>query len=295
MPGLAGTGVLATAVAESANEKIGACAATYAAQASCPTYCPFFNGGGCYAENGRMFTGTTGPLNENARRAGATPEDVARAEAIAIDRLPVLKCWDRPLRLHSVGDCATDEAARIVAAAAARYRERGGGPVWTYTHAWRIVERESWGAVSVFASCETAEQAALARARGYAPSIVVEEFPGRRRYQLGTGLEVLPCPAQTSGATCASCRLCLDDSRIMDRGYAIGFAVHGTGFTVKQALKTLRAPGDESRRRTSRDWISEFYSESGRWPRPVEVVRGAGVSWASAKEMLARLRAEVAA
>jgi hypothetical protein len=82
----------------------------------------------------------------------------------------------RPLRLHTVGDCRTDEAARIVAAAAERYMDAGGGPVWTYTHAWRLVDRASWGRVSVLASCETPEQVELARARGYATAIVVDEF-----------------------------------------------------------------------------------------------------------------------
>jgi hypothetical protein len=83
------------------------------------------------------------------------------------------------MRLHTVGDCRTDEAAKIVAAAAERYMDAGGGPVWTYTHAWRLVDRASWGRVSVLASCETPEQVELARARGYATAIVVDEFDDR--------------------------------------------------------------------------------------------------------------------
>lgn len=341
--------VLAIAVARSGNEKIGDCATTYAAQASCPSSCVFFNGGGCYAENGRIYTSSTEPLNRAAASVSATALDVAKEEAAAISHLPVVTCDARPLRLHTVGDCRTDEAARIVAAAAAEYMRRGGGPVWTYTHGWRTVDRASWGPVSVLASCETPEQVELARARGYATAVVVEEFESRRLYEIGggdapsarveasppsscrtapvsrpvaadntgspqspsgprrvtgqrpgsasapvTSARILPCPAQTTdGVTCSSCRLCMDDARLRAAGYSIGFAVHGTALTTKKAVESLRAPGDEARRLTSRDFIRSFLAATdGRWPSSREVMDGARVTRASAIEMLDRLRAE---
>lgn len=293
-------GLLAIAVARSSNEKIGDCATTYAAQASCPSSCAFFDGGGCYAENGQIYSGITKPLNDVAALANAAPVDVAREEAAAINALGVediRQISGRPLRLHTVGDCRTDEAASIVAAAAERYMERGGGPVWTYTHAWRLVDRASWGRVSVLASCETPEQVELARARGYAPSIVVEAFEQRRRHRTmsghSPGVDVLPCPAQTTpDVTCSSCRLCMNDEALRGRGYTIAFEIHGTGFTVKKAAESLRRPSDPTRRLTSRDHALAFLDEHGRLPRPTELQRLAGVSPASAKEMLARLRAE---
>lgn len=288
----ANQGALAIAVPRSSNEKIGDCATTYAAQASCPRSCVFFNGGGCYAENGRIFTSTTGPLNETAERLKATPVDVARTEATAIGLLPVFACMDRPLRLHTVGDCRTDEAARIVADAAAEYRRRGGGPVWTYTHAWRIVDRESWGDVSVLASCETPEQIELARGRGYATAIVVEEFASRRRHFAG-GAAILPCPAQTTDrVTCSSCRLCMDDAGLRERGYSIGFAVHGTALSVKKATESLRHPSDAARRLTTRDHIAAFEELHGRLPSVKELQLAAGVVRASAVEMLERIATE---
>lgn len=290
----ASRGALAIAVAESGNEKIGVCATTYAAQVSCPTYCAFFNGGGCYAENGRIYTSSTGPLNENARAAGASALDVAHAEAEAIRLLPVLKCWDRPLRLHTVGDCASDEAAQIVSAAAAGYRERGGGPVWTYTHAWRIVDRSSWGEVSVLASCETAEQVELARARGYAPSIVLERFDVPRRYLAGTSSQVpvLPCPAQThEGVTCASCRLCMKDDALLTRDYAIGFAVHGTAFTVRQAKAALRNPSNERRRLTLRELIPTYLEDHPRASNH-QIAAALGYEQSSVHEMRGKLLRE---
>lgn len=291
MPLTAEHGLLAIAVARSTNAKIGACATTYAAQESCPADCVFKDGGGCYAENGRIASGVTIPLNTAAERAHATALDVAEEEATALDRMKVVE--GRPLRLHTVGDCATDETARIVSAAAARYMERGGGPVWTYTHAWRTVQRESWGNVSVLASCETAAACHAAAARGYAPSIVVEDFPDRRRYTLDT-LDVVPCPAQTTeGVSCASCRLCMSDGKLLERGHAIGFAVHGTRGVVKAAVKALRDPDDPDRRLTSRDHAQAFRDAHGYWPSILELARLADVTKASAWEMLKRLREEV--
>jgi hypothetical protein len=311
MPGLtAEHGLLAIAVANSNNEKIGACATTYAAQESCPSDCVFKDGGGCYAENGRIASGVTMPLNGAARLAGATALDVALEEAAAIDAMEVVP--GRPMRLHTVGDCATDETAMIVSAAAERYMERGGGPVWTYTHAWRLVARDSWCIVSVLASCETAADCRLAAARGYAPSIVVEEFEGRKLYEIPDGhgaagdpqtggdclpsetpVRVLPCPAQTTaGASCSSCRLCFDDEALLERGYAIAFSVHGTASVVKLAVRALRDPDDPRRRFTSRDYALGFRRHYGHWPAAAELARIASVDPSSAQEMLARLRRE---
>lgn len=319
-------GEIAIAVPLSGNAKIGECATTYAAQVSCPTSCAFYNGGGCYAENGRIYTSATGPLNEAARDQRATAIDVAKQEAAAIDRLPVLKCDDRPMRLHTVGDCRTDEAAQIVAAAAARYRARGGGPVWTYTHAWRLVDRASWGSVSVLASCETPEQVELARGRGYAPSIVVEAFASDRKHQLcrtacpgaspgiaaprgalkgqrpgsegapvTSALEILPCPAQTrAGVTCSSCRLCMNDRGLIERGYAIAFEVHGTAFSVKKAKQALQAPSSETRRLTLRDLIPTYLAEHP-GASNYRIARDLGYTEASVAEMRTKLELAAAA
>ena len=55
-------GKLAIASGSSGNRKIGDAATTYAAQTSCPRSCPFFAGGGCYAESGSIgkFVGKRG-------------------------------------------------------------------------------------------------------------------------------------------------------------------------------------------------------------------------------------------
>lgn len=243
------------------NKKLGDAATTYAAQTSCPTSCRFFDGGGCYAESGRLGVFHTAPLNAAARSVPHTALDVAIHEAGEIDTLAVVA--GRPLRLHTVGDCASDEAARTVAAAAARYRARGGGPVWTYTHAWRDVARASWGDVSVLASVETAADVPLAWARGYAAAVVDESFVTDHRHQHqmpqadGTvvGLDVTPCVEQTRGRKCSDCQLCFDDTKLLQRGTTIGFSVHGAASTVRQATKALKTPDDPNRRLTSRELI----------------------------------------
>src|SRR5262245_8197094 len=95
---------IATATEISDNAKTGRVSATYAAQASCPTTCPFLRNG-CYAELGASFAGfTTNRLNKAAAADGARALEVAKAEAAAIATLS----GKRPLRLHVVGDCRTD-------------------------------------------------------------------------------------------------------------------------------------------------------------------------------------------
>lgn len=306
---------LAIAKTVSGNSKIGDAAVTYAAQQSCPSSCRFKDGGGCYAENGRIAASATIPLNRFATEHQATALDVAEAEADAIDRMEVIP--GRPMRLHTVGDCPTNECAAIVADASGRYMERGGGQVWTYTHAWREVDRKAWGNVSVLASCETTQDVFEARQRGYATALVVDEFPTHRRYAPGhigvsaytenddtlrqvteggvklpyPAQDVLPCPAQTKHRTCTDCRLCFDDGMLRRQGYSIGFAIHGTASVVKKARMALEDPDNPERRLTSRDHANRFKDEQGRWPTVVELRDVAGVTYGSAAEMLERMGA----
>lgn len=299
-------GTLALAVGGSLNAKIGTAATSYAAQASCPEECPFLEGGGCYAESGALGNFVTTPLNRSAglERSPAAQGRVALAEARAIDELE-----PRPgqaLRLHTVGDCATNLAARIVAGAAARWVERGGGPVWTYTHGWRRVERGSWGSVSVLASCETYRDCIRARARGYAPALVVERFEGRRAFRVeGDGMQewhkpvkAIPCPEQTSGVACTDCRLCFDDGKLRDRGAAVAFSVHGNSFAVKKATLALRTPDDPDRRKTTRELLpaldAAYMERLGRPPTVKEATLELGVAKGTVVAMRRTLRLEAA-
>ena len=211
---------LAIATRVSKNRKTGPVAATYAPQGTCPESC-IFKGAGCYAEKGRMGIHTS-RLNKASK--AETPATLAAAEAAAIDLIkpkPGL-----PLRLHVVGDCPTDESARTVSDAAARYTAKGGGKAWTYTHAWETVERASWGDVSVLASVHGQLDAVAALRRGYAPAIVVETHESAKRWTDSQGTSWIPCPEQTRGVTCDKCRLCFDATYLKNKRTGIAFAKH---------------------------------------------------------------------
>jgi hypothetical protein len=226
----------AIAVETSTNSKLGAVSATYTSQASCPKSCPWYRNG-CYAERG-LVGWQTRKLNRSAVRGALR---IAQAEARAIDRLT----GDRLLRLHVVGDARTDAAAGELGAAARRYAARGmlprrGRKVWTYSHSWRTVSRDSWGdAVSVLASVETVRDAREAMAKGYAAAVVVSAFERSSAYPID-GTTVLPCPHQTRGVSCRDCGLCRDDERLRSAGLVIAFQAHSTGApAVRKTLLSL--------------------------------------------------------
>jgi hypothetical protein len=232
MAGKAGVGKAVIAVARSENQKLGGVSVTMAAIASCGD-CPLRNNG-CYAQDGHVGM-MTRRMDAHVREAGLSQQDIADAEALAIDGI-----WSGlPLRIHVSGDCDSNETAQTVSGAADRYSKRNGQPTWTYTHSWRKVARKSWGQVSVLASCETPDEAVEARAQGYAPAIVVDAFPdGKKAWDLGNGLKAMPCPEQSGAAlSCVDCKLCWNDEKLQKRNLAIAFAIHGSG--AKKARTVL--------------------------------------------------------
>jgi len=85
----------------------------------------------------------------------------------------------------------------------------------------------------------------------------------------------------------------MNDARLRWAGYAIGFAVHGTAFTTKKARESLQRPSDPARRLTSRDHALAYLEQHGRLPDAAQLRRIAGVTWATAREMLDRLALEL--
>jgi hypothetical protein len=213
--------VSAAAVRNSENRKTGKVHATHASQVSCPP-CPFRENG-CYAEGGPQGIQTR-ELNKFAYGMGLTPQDVAVQEAEAIRNLPG---DGLPLRIHVVGDCASDEAARTVSDAVRDFQANGGGDAWTYTHAWRDVDRASWGTVSVLASCETPAAAREAMDKGYPVALVVGSVPSRKAFKIDE-LTVIPCPQEMGkNITCKECRLCFKGGWLLKTKRAIAFIAHG--------------------------------------------------------------------
>lgn len=214
---------------------------TYAPIAvTCPDTCEM-KGAGCYAQSGNVALHNR-RVETEAAELGLTALETAQAEASAIDgafRAGVPQDGargGRDLRLHVSGDCALPEGARALGKAARRWRARGGGAVWTYTHAWRTVPRAAWGrSVSVLASCDKPSEVAAARKRGYAVAIVVPEHaPDGKAWKDSAGNTWIPCPQQTREIPCTVCRLCLNADGLAARDAGIAFAAHGTS---KNAIK----------------------------------------------------------
>jgi hypothetical protein len=206
--------------------------------ATCPKDCRFFDNG-CYASAGQSHL-TVGRLNETATRWSVpwSALEVSFAEAEAIERLWPYgvpqdgRCGGRDLRLHVSGEVSCTLGARALGASASRWRSRGGGRCWTYTHRWGEISRSAWtSSISVLASVESGPEAEVAIARGYVPSIVVPVFPaGRKVFSVpGSSTRFVPCLNEAGArVTCVECRLCLDDEALRTRGLGIAFAVHGS-------------------------------------------------------------------
>jgi hypothetical protein len=214
--------------------------ATYSSiEASCPKSCSL-KGEGCYAQ--LSYVGmTTHRLDEEA--VGFSPLQVAKAEAQAIDqayngkRVPT----NRALRIHVGGDSRTISGTKVLNSAVKRWKMRGGGACWSYTHAWKSVPRKEWSQVSILASVSSTSEVNQARQQGYAPALVVAEHPSEKAYQLqGSDVKWIPCPAQTREVGCTDCKLCFNADRLYQGNFGIAFAAHGVKkHSIKRHLKVV--------------------------------------------------------
>lgn len=220
------------AVEKSRNSKTGLVSATYMPIQSCPRTCPFLDKG-CYAQTSHTGMKLIG-LNKAAKeRKLYKAVDLAIEEANAIDKLSGVN----PLRLHIVGDCKTKEAVKILSAAAEKYMNKHNQPVWTYTHAWRNIPRDTWEHISVLASCETLDECKQAMKKGYAAAIVrLKPFDKSFRWE---GLNMTACKEQTKGIKCKECQLCMNDKKLLQDNKVICFFPHGikAGSIKKEILK----------------------------------------------------------
>jgi hypothetical protein len=214
--------------------------ATYASiKATCPDTCSLKNAG-CYAQESYVGM-TVRKLNKKARQH--SPLKLARAEAQTINASyrggPVPQ--DRALRIHVSGDSRTKKGTRLISKAVSKWKARGGGDVWSYTHAHSHVPRKEWGSVSILASVDSIEQVEGARKQGYAPAIVVDHHPSEKAYKLtGSDTTFIPCPQQTRNVPCVDCRLCMKADWLYETNRGIAFAAHGVKRNeVKRHLKVV--------------------------------------------------------
>lgn len=215
--------------------------ATYVSiKASCPKDCPLM-GEGCYAELGNVGIHVH-RLDKQAKKFSAL--DAARSEAKAIDNAydggPIPD--GRDLRIHVAGDSRTLAGTRLINNAIKRWKKRGGGSAWSYTHAWKHVPRNEWTEVSVLASVSNVSEAHEATQMGYAPAIVVAQHPSEKAFKIdGSDTKWIPCPAQTRDVGCSDCRLCFNADRLHNGGFGIAFAVHGVRKeNVKRHLNVVK-------------------------------------------------------
>jgi RNAse (barnase) inhibitor barstar len=237
---------------------------------SCPTSCALMGSGGgrfvasdtsCYA----LLHQNIGPLitilNGVVDALHLSPVQVAQDEANVIDasyRRP--GAFDRTaidFRIHTAGDSKTREGTRLIAAAIARWQQRGGGQAWGYTHAWAETSRKDWGNISTLASVQNAKEANDAAAAGWMPTIVVKPHTFKRLADMrqksrqeedfrkkverpavafklqGSDITWIPCPAQNPEKSlqiaCVNCRLCMNDHKHIGRKVGIAFEAHGSG------------------------------------------------------------------
>jgi hypothetical protein len=170
-----------------------------------------------------MTAWATNRVNNQAAAEEITAQQLAENEAEGIRGLT----GQKPLRLHVVGDCKTDAAAKTVSSAAADYHAKHNQPVWSYTHSWRDVARESWQEVSILASCETTADAKAAMDKGYAAAIVVPHHASTKAY-VEDGVKLIPCPEQTGKSeNCLSCGLCFNANRLHAIKAVIAFRPDG--------------------------------------------------------------------
>lgn len=217
-------------VQDSKNEKISGDSkvdATYASiKNTCPDTCSLKDEG-CYAQT--SYTGMIVQRMDRRARQNS-PLQVARSEAKAIDRsygggaVPT----GRDLRLHVSGDSRTIKGTRSLNAAVGRWKKRGGGIAWSYTHAWHHVPRKEWSNVSTLGSIESTKDVEAVRAQGYAPAIVVAHHPSEKAYKLdGSDTTFIPCPSQTRDIACVDCRLCMKADWLYNTNRGIAFTIHG--------------------------------------------------------------------
>ena len=218
------SGIISTEISH--NRKTGPVSATYAAQTTCPSTCPLRKNG-CYAESKR-----TGLHTYRINKTTASALTLAKREADGIDKLSGLM----DLRVHVVGDCKTDAAAKLVSSASERFMKRKRPTLaWSYTHAWKKVKRASWGKMSILASCHNIKEVKSAIKRGYATAMTVEHMPAKAYKK--DGLTFVPCLEQTRGTTCVECRLCFKDEVLLKKNLIVLFAIHTAPKKAMAALK----------------------------------------------------------
>lgn len=220
----------------SGNRKTGPIAVSTVARASCPP-CPLKDGGGCYAETGRVRWNWA-----QVSRAG-----------FGIDRLAkMLRALPRGAMFrHAVAGDLPGRGAKIDARELARLSDATAHLIaWTYTHKRdfrKIRAANARPGLTVNLSADSLEEADRLSELAAGPVVVTLPTYAPTPQRTPAGRMVAVCPAQLrEGTTCASCG---DGSPLCarrDRDYLIGFRAHGARRKAISARLTADAGRGET-------------------------------------------------
>lgn len=211
----------------SSNRKTGPIATIRSSSDTCPSTCPFNNGGGCYAAGGpeaihwKRLDQSTKP--EHQGWIGLS--DQFRAAKLKPGTL---------LRLNTAGDLphlpTTGEILGNVVDLMRGIFEHHKVVPFTYTHHRQtehnlaVIDRQNQSGFTVNLSCDTEERASMMHQRGFPAVVVVPADDDRKHWTDQDGTRFVTCPAQTGDTNCDRCRLCTK----ADRSVVVAFRAHGT-------------------------------------------------------------------
>ena len=219
-----------------ANSKVGGPSTYRPTRSTCPTQCPYF--GDCYA-----FSSYTGMIER--RSDGQFRQSVAALMTAAAVGAQ-MQCM---VRLHATGDFLQhgelDERYLRAIELIGDHMLRGGHVdsrrVWayTYTHAHTNPEIGLEGAKALRSRLSlSGVQIVLSDVLDAGGAVVWKHDDlATLKTKLPDGVKILPCPSQTRGWTCRSCKhLC---ARTTELGIVVVFDPHGDG--GRKVLKKSKA------------------------------------------------------
>lgn len=219
----------------SRNAKIGPMPVSTISATTCPSSCPFSNGGGCYADSG-------GPLAIHWRKVTSGERGLSFSDFLRKVRQLPRGIW----RYAQAGDLPGEgdqvDADQLLALAKANQ----GRPVLCYTHK-PLTEKNTQALTSandhgfhINISCETLEKCDEAIEQGFSAVVVIpstyqrgknetlEDYKTRiREADLKTpaGAKVAICPATYAETSCVRCGAC---AKSRAGNTVIAFPSHGT-------------------------------------------------------------------
>lgn len=211
----------------SSNRKTGPIATIRVSSNTCPTTCPFNNGGGCYAAGGpeaihwrKLDKGETGGdwIHLHDQFRAAREDNKLKPGTL--------------LRYATAGDLPTIDGRILNAEQVNRLRgifQSFGLKPFTYTHHQQtysnlaVVREQCEQGFTINLSCDTEAQASEMYQRGYASVVVVPADDTRTTWHDSHGTRFVTCPAITGDTTCEKCQLCTK----ADRSCVVAFRAHG--------------------------------------------------------------------